>query len=658
MKNSLLGIAVSGILAVVGIGLLVWWTSADWSDSLGIRVPGMDNAPPKDTGGALLEVVLGEPVVGEGVASNVPGAWPWFRGANLDAICDDGVALDHDWTSDGPEEIWSIELGEGYAAAAVDDGRVYVLDHLADDEVEQLRGLRQPERETLADALKSVADGESDRDALATTIAGLFSVSSEEQEALATAVDELLAESGTKFVDALRYEMPLKPLRNRTATQRAELADGLDTLPPGSFDGGEAVLRKTFPIKGVDAAGGSGAVSQSAFDLLSAAMKGLCEQRRPELIAALRFDPAAGQPPPGLFRPSLDDVDRSADVMRCLSLDDGREIWSNRYRIIVTRNHAMSRTVPAVVGKYIVSLGPRCHVVCWDAETGRGYWVVDLAQRFGTEVPQWYAGQCPLIDPETKQLILAPAGTTLMAAIDMSVDYAAAGNEEPKVIWETPSPDSETWKMTHASVTPMDFGGRRAYVYAAEGGVAGVSADDGTILWQTAEWQMDYATTPAPVILDGGRILLCSGYRSASVILQVSESGGQFSVEVARELTRQQFGTEQQTPVLYGGYLYGVRKIDKRLVCLDQQGTEVWNSDDDKFGQWGYGPLMIADGLILVMDDHGRLSMVEATSETYRPRGSAQVIDDAHETWGPMALVGGRLIVRDVTQMVCLDLTP
>jgi outer membrane protein assembly factor BamB len=31
------------------------------------------------------------------------------------------------------------------------------------------------------------------------------------------------------------------------------------------------------------------------------------------------------------------------------------------------------------------------------------------------------------------------------------------------------------------------------------------------------------------------------------------------------------------------------------------------------------------------------------------------VIEDGVDCWGPMALVGGRLIVRDMTRMVCLD---
>jgi outer membrane protein assembly factor BamB len=113
------------------------------------------------------------------------------------------------------------------------------------------------------------------------------------------------------------------------------------------------------------------------------------------------------------------------------------------------------------------------------------------------------------------------------------------------------------------------------------------------------------------------------------------------------------FNSEQQTPIFYDGYLYGVRKRGGgRLVCLDLEGNELWNSGADKFG---HGPYMIADRLIYAMDNHGQLVMAEATTNAYNALGRCQVFEDGRDAWGPMALVAGRLIVRDMTQMACLD---
>ena len=89
-------------------------------------------------------------------------------------------------------------------------------------------------------------------------------------------------------------------------------------------------------------------------------------------------------------------------------------------------------------------------------------------------------------------------------------------------------------------------------------------------------------------------------------------------------------------------------------MCLDLDGKEVWNSGREKFGS---GPYMIADGLIYVMDDDGWLTMAEATARGYKPLDRAEVIQGGVHAWGPMAMVAGRLIVRDMTRMVCLDVT-
>jgi len=47
-----------------------------------------------------------------------------------------------------------------------------------------------------------------------------------------------------------------------------------------------------------------------------------------------------------------------ANVLRCLSLADGREIWRFNYSGQVKRNHGVSRTIPAVTEQYVVALGP------------------------------------------------------------------------------------------------------------------------------------------------------------------------------------------------------------------------------------------------------------------------------------------------------------
>lgn len=335
------------------------------------------------------------------------------------------------------------------------------------------------------------------------------------------------------------------------------------------------------------------------------------------------------------------DEQARADTMLCLSLADGREIWRNSYPVEVTPNHGCSRTVPALIHDSVVSIGPRCHVACWDAETGQNRWLIDMIVRFGAEERQWYTGQCPLVDGD--RIILAPGGPDALLA---AVEYRTG-----QVIWTTPNPRG--WRKTHSSIMVTEHAGQKMYLYCGTGGVAGIAADDGRLLWDETTWVENFATSPSPLPVPGGRVFVSSGYDiTGAMMLQINATGTSFAVETAYTLRRKEFNSEHHTPIYYRGHLYGVRKLREQMVCMDLDGNELWNSGALKFG---HGPYMIADGMIFAMSNNGLLATMEATHEEFRPLAQFQVFDNGHDAWGPMAMAGGHLIVRDMTRMACLD---
>lgn len=345
------------------------------------------------------------------------------------------------------------------------------------------------------------------------------------------------------------------------------------------------------------------------------------------------------------------------DTIRCLSLDDGGDIWSYSYPIEIKRNHGISRTVPAVGDDYLVGIGPKCQVTCLDARTGAFRWRLDLVKQLGTKVPGWYTGQCPLV--EGGMVILAPAGPdVLLVALDL---------ETGEVVWKTPNPHGSS--MSHSSVAPMtlsggQFGGRKTYIYAGTRGVVGVSAEGGSILWETKAFKWHtIAPTPLPVATlrssllrstsGEDRILFTAGYGAQAVLVRLAERNGQIEVEVVKKTRPRVFGAEQHTPIYYEGHIYAViPKPRQELVCTDTDLNELWASG--LTNRFGLGPYMIADGLVFLMNDTGVLTLVEATPDGYRQLAQAKVLPGP-DSWGPMALVKGRLVIRDMHRMICLD---
>lgn len=334
------------------------------------------------------------------------------------------------------------------------------------------------------------------------------------------------------------------------------------------------------------------------------------------------------------------DRDKQEDAIRCLSFEDGREIWRYTYYVLVKRYHGMSRTVPAVNDDYVVTLGPKCHLHCLDASTGELVWKMDLVKQFGTEVPPWYAGQCPLIEGD--RVVLAPGGEPLMMTVELDTG---------RIIWSTPNPGD--WGMTHSSIIPMDYNGSRQYIYCTTKGVVGVSAKDGKLLWTKPDWKVSPANIPSPVVVGSERIFLSGGYHKGSVMIRLKGAGENLETEEVFRLKHKVFGADQHTPILYKNRIYGLVAPRGPLACLDLEGNLIWSSGAAH--KFGLGPFLLADGMLFVLDDQeGTLHLVEADPNRYRELAQAKILQ-GHDAWAPMAMASGKLILRDLTEMVCVE---
>ncbi len=340
-----------------------------------------------------------------------------------------------------------------------------------------------------------------------------------------------------------------------------------------------------------------------------------------------------------------------ADMLRCFSLTDGKELWKRGYNVSIKRNHGMSRTIPAITEKYILTMGPRCQVMCVDRVDGNFRWGIDVAKDYMTEIPFWYTGQCPMIDNDVA--IIATGGKSLMIGVSC---------ETGEKLWETPNP--EGWKMSHSSIMPFTFGGRKMYVYSAIGGLVGVAADGadvGKVLWKTPAWNHS-VVAPSPVCMPDGKIFMTAGYGAGSMMLQLKENGGNFTINVLQEyLPRFGLACEQQTPVYWQGHLFGILPKDagplrNQFVCVNPADGKkmVWTSGQS--ARFGLGPYFIADNKFFILDDEGTLTIIQPSTSKYMQLDQVKVINDGADAWAPLAIADGYLLLRDSKTMVCINM--
>ena len=118
--------------------------------------------------------------------------------------------------------------------------------------------------------------------------------------------------------------------------------------------------------------------------------------------------------------------------------------------------------------------------------------------------------------------------------------------------------------------------------------------------------------------------------------------------------------SEQQTPIFMDGFLYGIQPKDageyrSQFVCCKQSDPTKFVMTSGKTERFGLGPYIFADGKFFILNDDGELSIVKASPTQFKVLDRYRVIE-GQDSWGPLAVTGGYLLMRDSKQMVCLDI--
>jgi outer membrane protein assembly factor BamB len=329
-------------------------------------------------------------------------------------------------------------------------------------------------------------------------------------------------------------------------------------------------------------------------------------------------------------------------LVRCLTLDEGKELWRFKEQRRIRPNHGITRAVPATDGKYVFALDPKTTLHALDAATGEEIWRKNFIEAYGTKIPPWYNGQNPLIEGD--KVVVAPAGTSaLVVALDK-----ATGEE----IWRTPNP--EGWLLSHASLMPAELGGVKQYLFSVLQGTVGVAASDGKLLWHFP-FKFNVSVSPSPLAIDTERVYVTAAYDSGGAMFRVKRDGETFGTEEIFVHAPDEWNSEVQTPILFEDHLFAVGKKRRGLfTCLDLDGKQVWDSDGKAY--FGLGSFILADGMFLILEGKtGMLRLVEANTKEYRELASAQILG-GHDVWGPPALSNGMLVMRDFGRMVCVKL--
>jgi outer membrane protein assembly factor BamB len=347
----------------------------------------------------------------------------------------------------------------------------------------------------------------------------------------------------------------------------------------------------------------------------------------------------------------LDRVQNQQDILRCINMNDGKELWSFAYDAPGETSHNGSRTAPTIDEKYVFSVGMMGNFYCIDRKTHQPVWNKNLLTDFGVGKPGWGVVQSPSVYGDLA--IVAPQ------APDAYV--VAFKKDTGEIAWKSASLGllgySTPLVTKLAGVDQVVMIGACAKGGKTPGQVAGLSVVDGSMLWAYGGFQC-YIPIPYPAVLPGDRLFLTGGYNAGSAMIKVSQDGGKWAV--SEVFKTDACASQIHQPLFYNDHLYVNSNSNERedgMMCLTLDGQIKWKTGGS-FAATTFerGGLLLADGMIVTLDGkRGVLYLIEPSPDAFKPIAEAKIFS-GKEIWAPMALSDGKLLVRNQTELKCLNL--
>jgi outer membrane protein assembly factor BamB len=352
----------------------------------------------------------------------------------------------------------------------------------------------------------------------------------------------------------------------------------------------------------------------------------------------------------------LDRTKGESDILRCIDLNSGEEKWNYSYDAKGEISFPGSRTVPTVDKNHIWSVGPHGDMYCIDKTTHEPIWSHNFLKDFNRELTTWGVSQSPLIYEDL--VIVAPQGD--------KAGVVAYNKISGELVWKTRPLAGHPF---HASPTLANFGGvdqvivlspydRRDSTKTNE--VVAFDASSGEELWKYTGLKSFATITPA-VVLDDQRLVLtdCSfdgGYDPVTILLEVTKPGEDFLVNEL--FLTEEAGCKMHPPILHENHLYlNSTGNPNQMVCMTMEGKLVWEKASAPGFEMG-ALILVGDMIINQNGKNGDIHLIDPSPEGFKETGKASLFSSGKsQAWAPLAFSHGKLIVRDLEKMVCVELT-
>jgi outer membrane protein assembly factor BamB len=353
-----------------------------------------------------------------------------------------------------------------------------------------------------------------------------------------------------------------------------------------------------------------------------------------------------------------------AEYLRCLAVADGKELWATEVGAMKGYAGRMSfpgpHSTPTVDAGLVYTISSDGKLVCCECQKGTVAWKKDLLGDYGGKSGNWHYTESPLIDGD--KLICTPGGSSAtMLCLDKKTgketwrsvvslkmsEKSGKGGKGSKGGKGGFGGKREYSTAGYSSAIVAEVGGVRQYVQFLAGGVVGVAAKDGKLLWHFDDIGGN-ANCATPIFAEDS-VFVSAAYGSGCGRAKLSLENGKMKVEKLYHeggLANQHGGV-----LLVGGYVYGTNNTS--LLCVKfEDGSTAWTNRCV-----GKGSVAYADGHLYVRSENGDVALVEANPKEYKEKGRFKQPDrSSQKAWAHPVIAGGKLYLRDWDGLFVYDI--
>ena len=295
------------------------------------------------------------------------------------------------------------------------------------------------------------------------------------------------------------------------------------------------------------------------------------------------------------------------------------------------------RATPTIADGDVYSLGGKGMLKRLDGATGSVKWETDILA--DNDNIQWGMSGSPLV--YDRFVVVNPGAQRETARGRAVVAYDRATG---KPLWS-----GGARRAGYSSPQLATLCGIRQVLLLDGEGISGYDPETGREFWGFPWATYQYINVAQPIVLDGDRVFVTSGYNHGCAMIKVAKDGEKWTVETLWE--NRNMRCKFTSPVRHKGFLYGMD--EGILTCVDaQDGTRKW-----KDGRFGNGQLLLAGDYLLIGDEAGKLLLVRATPEGYKEVGRVAGALPDTKNWNHLTFARGCAFLRNHFEMVCYALT-